>query len=238
MTTTVRHKRDTAANWTSSNRLLALGQIGIETDTGFYKTGNGVTLWNSLPYKGGPVSPFVLTLLDDAAASNFMTTLGFTGAAQTLIALGDVIGLEITSGTVLTNAQIIALPTTPVSINIAPSSGFIALPKSAYVKVNSNAGIYTNINAGCLIQFTFTSGQAMLADLDEGDGFVTALLGTGTAAGDAATTRAVGAAGTLASFEADALRISANNQGSGNFTGGNAANSGLVKVEWTLVPVS
>jgi hypothetical protein len=41
-------RRDTAANWTSVNPTLASGEIGLETDTGRYKIGNGSTPWNSL----------------------------------------------------------------------------------------------------------------------------------------------------------------------------------------------
>ena len=43
-------RRDTAANWTSSNPVLALGEAGFETDTRLLKIGNGSTAWNSLAY--------------------------------------------------------------------------------------------------------------------------------------------------------------------------------------------
>lgn len=43
-------RRDTAANWTSVNPTLAQGEIGLETDTGFEKIGDGTTAWNSLAY--------------------------------------------------------------------------------------------------------------------------------------------------------------------------------------------
>jgi hypothetical protein len=43
-------RRDTAANWTSSNPTLAQGEFGFETNTGKFKIGNGSTAWNSLAY--------------------------------------------------------------------------------------------------------------------------------------------------------------------------------------------
>ena len=45
-------RRDTAANWTSVNPVLAAGEIALETDTSPYrvKIGNGSTAWVSLPY--------------------------------------------------------------------------------------------------------------------------------------------------------------------------------------------
>lgn len=48
--TTIKLRRDTAANWTSVNPTLAEGEVGIETDTNQQKIGDGVTAWNELPY--------------------------------------------------------------------------------------------------------------------------------------------------------------------------------------------
>ena len=49
----LRHRRDTAANWTAANPVLEDGQLGFETDTRKSKLGNGVTAWNSLSYTAG-----------------------------------------------------------------------------------------------------------------------------------------------------------------------------------------
>ena len=49
----IRHRRDTAANWTSNNPVLEAGQLGLETDTLKIKFGNGATAWNSLSYASG-----------------------------------------------------------------------------------------------------------------------------------------------------------------------------------------
>jgi hypothetical protein len=45
-------RRDTAANWTSSNPTLASGEFGLETDTDQFKVGDGTTAWTSLGYGG------------------------------------------------------------------------------------------------------------------------------------------------------------------------------------------
>ena len=45
-------RRGLAADWTSVNPILAEGELGLETDTGKYKVGDGVTDWNTLTYKG------------------------------------------------------------------------------------------------------------------------------------------------------------------------------------------
>ncbi len=53
----------TASEWSAENPILINGQIGIETDTGKAKIGNGADGWNALPY-----SLSGLTALADAIA--------------------------------------------------------------------------------------------------------------------------------------------------------------------------
>jgi hypothetical protein len=48
--TQIQLRRGTAASWTSANPTLAAGEMGVESDTGKAKIGNGVTAWNSLSY--------------------------------------------------------------------------------------------------------------------------------------------------------------------------------------------
>jgi hypothetical protein len=50
MTTRIKLRRDTAANWTANNPILALGEAGIETDNNNIKYGDGITPWNDLDY--------------------------------------------------------------------------------------------------------------------------------------------------------------------------------------------
>ena len=52
-------RRDTAANWTNVNPVLADGELGWETDTGYIKVGDGTTVWTSLLY--------MIIQVDDAA---------------------------------------------------------------------------------------------------------------------------------------------------------------------------
>ena len=53
MTVKIQLRRGLAANWTSSNPTLAEGELGLETDTGKFKVGNGVNQWTGLPYSSG-----------------------------------------------------------------------------------------------------------------------------------------------------------------------------------------
>jgi hypothetical protein len=45
-------RRGTAANWTSTNPTLSVGELAYETDTGKMKVGTGSAAWTALPYVG------------------------------------------------------------------------------------------------------------------------------------------------------------------------------------------
>lgn len=48
--TVIKLRRDTAANWASTNPILAAGEQGYESDTGLSKIGDGINAWGALPY--------------------------------------------------------------------------------------------------------------------------------------------------------------------------------------------
>ena len=50
MAVTIQIRRGTAAEWAAANTVLAAGELGYETDTGFLKVGDGSTAWNSVGY--------------------------------------------------------------------------------------------------------------------------------------------------------------------------------------------
>lgn len=50
MITRILWRRDTSANWTLANPVLADGEAGLETDTKKWKMGDGVTTWRSLAF--------------------------------------------------------------------------------------------------------------------------------------------------------------------------------------------
>lgn len=68
-TARIRLRRDTAANWTSSNPTLLLGEVGFETDTRKLKLGDGTTAWTSLLYVQGYDNPTFTTLAATGVAT-------------------------------------------------------------------------------------------------------------------------------------------------------------------------
>ena len=78
MASIIQIRRDTASNWTSANPILALGEMGAETDTSKIKIGDGTTAWTSVPY-----------LIDagdylTATSTNTLTNKTITFAGNTL----------------------------------------------------------------------------------------------------------------------------------------------------------
>jgi len=51
MPNTIKHRRGTAAEWTSQNPTPENGEPCFETDSRLEKIGDGVTAWNALPYR-------------------------------------------------------------------------------------------------------------------------------------------------------------------------------------------
>lgn len=70
--TKIQVRRDTAANWTSTNPTLAAGEIGFETDTGKFKIGTGTLAWNNASLKYSQDA----SLLAGAASITSLTTSG------------------------------------------------------------------------------------------------------------------------------------------------------------------
>jgi hypothetical protein len=74
MATQIQIRNGTAAEWTTDNPLLAVGEVGIENDTRKMKSGDGVTLWNSLLYmSGGSGGASTYAALTDGATVDLPT---------------------------------------------------------------------------------------------------------------------------------------------------------------------
>ena len=89
----IQFRRDTAAAWTAANPTLASGELGLETDTSFYKIGNGSTAWTSLAY--GSIQG---TLADDSVTTAKIADDAVTAAklADTAVAAGSYTATNIT----------------------------------------------------------------------------------------------------------------------------------------------
>lgn len=85
----IRPRGGTAAQWVTANPVLQFREMGLETDTGKVKYGDGSTAWNSLSYSSEPFDDpnFTGTMTADAALFEGITVLGAINS-QTLTASG------------------------------------------------------------------------------------------------------------------------------------------------------
>jgi len=106
-------RRGTASQWTSTNPVLADGELGFETDTKKGKLGNGITAWNSLPYsftgefsnvadqitaatsKTTPVDADQVGITD-SAAGNILKKLSWANIKATLKTYFDTLYVSVT----------------------------------------------------------------------------------------------------------------------------------------------
>jgi len=107
ITLTAKQKQriDTASNWTTANPTLLTGELGIESDTGKTKVGDGSTAWSSLAYTtfgGLPTTGGTMTgaILGDDSTSASTPGYAFDGDANTglLRTAADAVAL-VTGGT-------------------------------------------------------------------------------------------------------------------------------------------
>lgn len=121
MATKIQLRRGTATQWTSSDPTLSSGELGIETDSGKVKVGDGATAWSSLAYFGNleelnNVGDVVIT----SAASGEVLQYNGTNWVNSGVAINEITDVVITSasadevlqydGTNWVNAPIDALP--------------------------------------------------------------------------------------------------------------------------------
>jgi hypothetical protein len=101
--TQIQVRRGLASEWTAANTVLAPGEIGYETDTGFFKIGKSSTPWRTLSYatSGGwqPV-PHSLTIGSGITGS---TSLTFNGSADVSVDLPSTIARSISGNAATAN---------------------------------------------------------------------------------------------------------------------------------------
>jgi len=147
MTTTLlafqKQRRDTAANWTSVNPTLLAGEIGLESDTGYWKLGDGSATWTALAYQPwSKLSAYPLVNADIAANAEIAVSKLANGTARQLLQTAA-------NGTDVEWASNIDIPGTldvtsaaTFDSTIGASAGTAALPSITFTG-DLNTGIYS-----------------------------------------------------------------------------------------------
>ncbi len=163
MASIIQIRRDTAANWTATDPILAVGEIGYETNTGKLKIGDGLTIWSLIIYYSS--APLSTNQIDAITGSNtpsslnvFATMLDIAGLVTTYAGLSDV---NLTS---LSNGETVKYDSgTGMWINTSFPSGISGLT-ATYIPVatsSSTIGDSTLTVAAIVV----VSGSTMTGDI-------------------------------------------------------------------------
>lgn len=129
----------------------------------------------------------------------------------------------------LTNAQILALPTTGIDAIAAPGAGKLLQVVAATLVIDSSAGAYTNVDPAGVLFLDYanvarkaTGNGAAAGTIDGAQVSVFSLAGAGVG-------------GVSTNFVNVKIQVAATNAAAGNFTGGNAANTGRLTIDFLIV---
>ena len=144
MAVQIQLRRDSSTNWTTANPVLALGELGLETDGYLYKIGDGATAWNSLGYA---------TL----AGTDKFTINEQTGTAYTLVAsdAGKLIKMTNAAANTLT-----VPPSSSVNFDIGVTINVVQYG-AGQTTLTAGAGV-TIYSYNSLLGITGQYGQAIL----------------------------------------------------------------------------
>ena len=154
----IKLRRDTAANWTSTNPTLAAGEPGYETDTKKIKYGDGTTAWTSLGYA---IPTFTIgtegTASGDGSIAYNSTTAVLTYTPPAYIGLTSIsVGTEAVAsgdgGIAYNNTTGVFTYTPPTALGIGAVS-LTAISVGAEASASGDGGIAYNNTTGV---FTYT----------------------------------------------------------------------------------
>jgi hypothetical protein len=177
----MQQRRDTQTNWTSANPVLASGEFGVETDTGRFKVGDGVSAWSQLLYVGFVTSVNGLTgnveLAAVASINSLSGSITITGGDNvTVSSSGSKITID-SPGAVLS----VAGRTGVVSLTTADITDFNSEDYGKVSSVNGQTGTVTLVAASVSAASAVHATQHMAGGSD----LVLPVIATATVSGTA-----------------------------------------------------
>lgn len=186
MSVTIQHRGDSAANWTATNPVLHQRELGVETDTGKSKMGDGATTWASLAY-WQPFGRTFAGLLTPTAVK----TANYTAAA------GDFVPCDTTSGSFTVTLPSAPADLTVIGVKMVTQGGTntVTITTGGSDVFNKTGGAVSLalalLNQGVLLQYKVSSGVwYVVADDRPATGTVVAPSGNGNGIADTAAIQA------------------------------------------------
>jgi hypothetical protein len=120
-TVRIQVRRGTASQWTSTNPILAAGEMGVETDTNKFKFGNGTATWSALSYANADTAG-ITEISQDAINAALTMGTGLTktyndGANTITIAIDDTVWANKAYVTAAVNALSNTVDTTYIQLD-------------------------------------------------------------------------------------------------------------------------
>lgn len=185
MATQIKIRRDSSANWTSSNPVLSLGEMAYETDTLKIKFGTGSANWNALPYAtlgvGGGLTLTSLSVTTGTATGggslSYNNTTGvFTFRPANLSSyLTGITGSQVTT----------ALGYTPIQLSSLSVNSAVANSQFSTLSYNPATGVFNFVPFQLAAATTATLGGVKVdgTTITINNGVITAVGGGGGGGG-------------------------------------------------------
>lgn len=162
--TTILPRRGTEADWTAANPVLAMGELGYETDTTRWKRGDGTTAWNALAYYQPSWSDVTSKPAVIAAGAD-------QAAARVAIGLGPVLVIVAGSG-IDPTGEVDSASAIQALIDNAPDGAVVRFPAGVYntdssaltivdktLTLDMAAATFTRSISGIVIDASATAGD-------------------------------------------------------------------------------
>lgn len=140
----IQHRRATAAAWATSPKVLAIGELGVTTDTHVIKIGDGVNVWSDLDVA---LEGAFLGLTAKAADSELLDGIDATGFLQTADATTAATANKVAKRTADGQIKIVAADESDEAVNLAQMNTADVVAKREILRSVSDATTTTALSS-------------------------------------------------------------------------------------------
>jgi len=163
----IQNRRGNSSAWTSADPTLEPGEIGVESDTGKFKIGDGSTAWTTLAYAATRPTDLTNTVDDyvriaDVGTATFPPALN---SSSNLIIPGSSIIVEGTTANAHETTLEVTDPTADRTVTFQDATGTVVLRDSTDTLTNKSISLGSNTVTSTLAQLNTAVSDADVASL-------------------------------------------------------------------------